>query len=126
MVSFEATVHKYTGEDKIYSSKGGSRQPVGKRYDLLFQEFGDAIDSWAEVIDYGEKKHGHLNWHKLDFESEQSPLNHAIGHLRKAAAAKPGSPYRRRQMGKVLWNVAAQMWWDAKQSLDDLPKSDNK
>jgi hypothetical protein len=109
--------------DKITSQFGGTRQPISRRYDLLFQEFGDAVDAWAEIIDYGEKKHGHLNWHKLDFETEQSPLNHAIGHLRKAASAKVGSSYRRRQLAKVLWNVAAQMWYDSKQALDELPKS---
>jgi len=109
--------------EKITSQFGGTRQPLNRRYDLLLQEFGDAIDAWAEIIDYGEKKHGHLNWHKLDFESEQSPLNHAIGHLRKAASAKVGSSYRRRQLAKVLWNIAAQMWYDRKHTLDELPKS---
>lgn len=103
-------------QEKITSSSGGTRQRLNRRYDLLFQEFGGALDAWAEIIDYGEKVHGHLNWHKLDFTSEQSPLNHAIGHLRKAAAARPGDPYRRRQLAKVLWNVAAQMWWDAQQT----------
>lgn len=109
--------------DKITSKFGGTRQPISRRYDLLFQEFGDALDAWAEIIDYGEKKHGHLNWHKLDFESEQSPLNHAIGHLLKAANSPPG-PYRRRQFGKCLWNIAAQMWYDSKHTLDELPKVD--
>lgn len=100
--------------DIITSKFGGTRQPIGRRYDLVFEEFGEALDAWAEIAHYGEQKHGNKNWWKLDFNSEQSPMNHAIGHLRKAMSAPPGGEYRRRQLAKVIWNIAAQMWNDAK------------
>jgi hypothetical protein len=70
----------------------------------------------ARVAEYGNIKKQlngeYENWQKCDPHSEQSPLNHAIGHAMEACELEYGSLERVWALAKASWNLLAQIWFE--------------
>ena len=91
----------------ITSSAGGQRLATGVRWDLIPFE---SLEEVSKILAYGADKYSPNNWHNLDFDSEQSPINHGIRHFSKAKTYPPGSPERIRQLAKAATNALFQLW----------------
>ncbi len=88
------------------------RKPLNARYDLLPEP---GIRLMAEVLHHGEAIYPGSAWRGYPFEdSDQAPLNHAIGHALKAVSMKPGSRERAWEMAKAAVNLAMQIALEAK------------
>lgn len=111
---FEADgLSKLTPE--IESPDGGKRQRLNMRWDFIPGQFTSL--SWiSRVTAYGATKYSLENWKKLDPRSEQSPLNHAIGHVFEAAELEYGSLERVWALSKAAWNLLAQIWFEMRKA----------
>jgi len=94
---------------RIRSKNGGEREELGARFDWI--PYRPML--WvAKIFKYGGEKYSPWNWKQLDFEGDQCPLSHAIGHALEANEAPVGSEQRIRLLAKVAWNALAQIWWE--------------
>lgn len=85
------------------------RHKLGERWDLI--PWGPM--RWiARVYAYGAVKYGPHNWHRLDFDSDQSPLSHGVAHALQSNEYDEGSPERCWLLAKAAWNMIAQLWWE--------------
>lgn len=91
----------------VTSPRGGVRQKNGTRYDLIPFE---ALEEIAKVFHYGAEKYTPNNWKNLDFDSEQSPIEHGIRHFYKSTTLLKGSDERIRQLAKAAANAIFQIW----------------
>ncbi len=83
------------------------RKPLSERWDLLPYYGMKAV---AQVFHEGEAKYRGSAWRGYPFkDSDQSPLNHAIGHAVAANNFSPGNPERLRQMAKAAANLMMQI-----------------
>lgn len=79
------------------------RKPISARWDLLPEP---GIRLMAEVMYDGEVIYPGSAWRGYPVtDSDQAPLNHAIGHAVKAASMKPGSLERALEMAKAAVNL---------------------
>ena len=85
----------------------GGRLPLHERYDLVPVE----AKKWlARVMAYGwYKRGGESTWNQYDVIGDNSPLNHAEGHLAKAQGFTVGTPERIWQLSKAMANLAMQI-----------------
>jgi len=100
----------------ITSEAGGARQQLNERWDMIPGGW-QSLSEVAHISDYGEKKYARQhpdwpNWHDVDLETEQSPLNHGLAHGYKALEFPAGSEDRIRQLAKAAWNFLAQIWFE--------------
>ena len=98
-------------DDRIKSAAGGERQKIGALWEHIPGQFSSLVEV-ARISHYGAQKYALENWKSLDPRSEQSPLNHAIGHCFEAAEMPMGDPKRIWALGKAAWNCLAQIWMD--------------
>ena len=104
---------------RITSEAGGVREACGARWDWL--PYASLL--WvARVFAYGGLKYGDNNWKGLDFDSEQSPLNHGIAHAFEATEYPRGSIERKWNLAKAAWNLLAELWYEEKEG----PTSDEE
>lgn len=85
----------------------GGRKLIHERYDLV----PPIAKKWlARVMAYGwYKRNGQSTWHEYDTSGDQSPINHAEGHLAKAQGIRVGEPERIWQLAKAMTNLAMQI-----------------
>lgn len=93
----------------IESTTGGKRHAIGERWDLMPHR---PLRWIARVYHYGATKYAPNNWKQLDFESEQCPVSHGIGHAHEAMEYEGGSAERCWLLAKAAWNIIAQLWWE--------------
>lgn len=85
----------------------GGRKLIHERYDLIPPQ----AKKWlARVMAYGwYKRNGESTWNEYDTSGDQSPINHAEGHLVKAQGIRAGEPERIWQLAKAMTNLAMQI-----------------
>ncbi len=90
------------------------RKPIRERWDLLPY---CGLRAVAEVLHDGEAKYPNSAWRSYPHrDSDQSPLNHAIGHAMEATSMEVGSSDRARTMAKAATNLLMQIELEIKEN----------
>lgn len=88
------------------SAAGGERSEVVWRLDLLPPAGVKAV---GEILAYGAEKYDDWNWLRCNPDSEQSGLNHGLGHGLDACVEPLGSSKRIDDLARMALNALMQI-----------------